>query len=421
MSDPVRERCKALVDKLTQDALLRQGDPIQTVRDALPGLLSPLLGPQIKDGAAEAAKVLGGYNVSSARGVDGTAQAALEIGMLMAGEKARHDLRERELLVANSVEMERRREAERKIRGWELIIGTLGEALHDASLGGLVRFLRDLMEFQHEAFGDRQTIEGVISHVDEEVVEIKADPTDRKEWLDLMTLGVSAFRRLGDTPESLAEAWRGRLEVLKGRTYPDWRTADPDKHINHVRCDHDWAIWPETNGRERKCLKCGAVLQIVEHHQTILSDAKPIIREAINHVRDAGPPPEKADLTIEPPFGGFAPVVSAFRGAGEGGPKTWAIKSRTENGSGWWRHQETGMVAEYRTSDAAQKALDDWRTPPPQPTEATYTTAEIEAAFRGYLKSVPANAKKSQRWHDREWDHLRAGFKARRLVRGGGQ
>lgn len=42
----------------------------------------------------------------------------------------------------------------------------------------------------------------------------------------------------------IKEPWRG---ILKN---------DPDRVI--IACEHDWQIWPETDGLEQRCSRCGA-------------------------------------------------------------------------------------------------------------------------------------------------------------------
>lgn len=126
--------------------------------------------------------------------------------------------------------------------GTELPVGTVARVLRQA--GGLAiddgpslrAFLADLMAWQDETFGRRQTLRGVLDHVVKEIEqEIRPDPTNLDEWLGLMNLSVSAQRLAGATPEQMVEAWQLLLAELKARRWPDWRTADPDRAIEHDR------------------------------------------------------------------------------------------------------------------------------------------------------------------------------------------
>jgi hypothetical protein len=68
-----------------------------------------------------------------------------------------------------------------------------------------------------------------------EVDEIEADPEDPYEYIDMIFLAVDGLRRQGFTPSDVCSLLRMKLSVNQERTWPDWRTADPDKAIEHVR------------------------------------------------------------------------------------------------------------------------------------------------------------------------------------------
>lgn len=301
------------------------------IQEALPAMLLEHMGQHIDAPFVEARKLVDDHLLVGQPNPEALIHSIA--GLLMV-QRTRHDLRERELLSYNSAEMERRRLAERRVRAWELTIGQLGEALYESEMKrqaaavetidgiSLGRFLADIMAWQHETFGPHQTLEGIRDHMRKEVKEIEDSPADRTEPIDLIMLGISYLRRLGLDAAEVVALWQQRMVALKRRSWPDWRTADLDK--------------------------------------------------AIEHLRAAGSPPEP-DLV---------PVIAYGASLSEG-------------------------------ADG----------PPPQPTEAiyteaTYTTAEIETAFRSYLKHRPSDMKKLPRWHDREWDHFRSGLRARALSRG---
>ena len=61
------------------------------------------------------------------------------------------------------------------------------------------------------------------------------------EWIDVVILAMDGAWRTGSTPEMIALGLTMKLLENKRRKWPDWRTADPDKAIEHVReeTDHD--------------------------------------------------------------------------------------------------------------------------------------------------------------------------------------
>lgn len=50
-------------------------------------------------------------------------------------------------------------------------------------------------------------------------------------------------------------------------------------------------------------------------------------------------------------------------------------------------------------------------------TERTCSEDIIELTFRSYLRSKPADRKKSSKWHDREWEIFRQNLRIRNSVR----
>lgn len=102
--------------------------------------------------------------------------------------------------------------------------------------------------FSRATFGPDERTAGVSDHIRKELVEIaqEADPYDRaKEWVDVVILGLDGLWRAlqadapGLTTDHLAESVVALLVMKQGRnekrTWPDWRTADPSKAIEHVR------------------------------------------------------------------------------------------------------------------------------------------------------------------------------------------
>ena len=58
-----------------------------------------------------------------------------------------------------------------------------------------------------------------------------------EEWVDVIILAMDGAWRCGHTPEQIASAIVAKQTKNEGRTWPDWRTAEPGKAIEHVRVD----------------------------------------------------------------------------------------------------------------------------------------------------------------------------------------
>lgn len=99
----------------------------------------------------------------------------------------------------------------------------------------LVAHLHRQKAFSEKTFGPGTRTKGVCDHIRKELTEIEADPTDLMEWIDIILLGMDGAWRSGASPEEIAAALDAKLTRNESRTWPDWRTADPDKAIEHVR------------------------------------------------------------------------------------------------------------------------------------------------------------------------------------------
>lgn len=110
-------------------------------------------------------------------------------------------------------------------------------------------------EWSTRTFGPGARTAGVIDHIRKELREIEAAPHDGEEWIDAVILALDGAWRSGLTPQQIIETMVGKQTKNEGRAWPDWRTADPNKAIEHDRnADQRPAVdqrYPATNRRER--------------------------------------------------------------------------------------------------------------------------------------------------------------------------
>lgn len=90
-------------------------------------------------------------------------------------------------------------------------------------------------KFSLATFGPGARSKGVVDHIRKELCEIEADPTDLKEWVDVIILALDGAWRTGATPRQIIDAIVAKQDKNEGRVWPDWRTADPEKAIEHDR------------------------------------------------------------------------------------------------------------------------------------------------------------------------------------------
>lgn len=95
--------------------------------------------------------------------------------------------------------------------------------------------MRAQREWSERAFGPGPRAKGNVDHIRKELAEIEANPSDLVEWCDVASLALDGAWREGHSPEAIAEALFAKLEKNKRRRWPDWRTHDPDKGVEHIR------------------------------------------------------------------------------------------------------------------------------------------------------------------------------------------
>lgn len=103
--------------------------------------------------------------------------------------------------------------------------------------------LKRQMAFSRATFGPGERREGVTDHIRQEIDEVLADGGPQ-EWVDLVLLSMDGLWRslyyskqydwatIAEISAKLIERKQSKNEQ---RDWPDWRTADPNKAINHDR------------------------------------------------------------------------------------------------------------------------------------------------------------------------------------------
>ncbi len=99
----------------------------------------------------------------------------------------------------------------------------------------LLAYLYRQNDFQIDTYGPHLDHEGIIDHIEEELQEIAADPHDLEEWIDVIILAAGGAMKSGHTPQQVIDMLEAKMRKNELRDWPDWRTAEPGKKINHIR------------------------------------------------------------------------------------------------------------------------------------------------------------------------------------------
>jgi hypothetical protein len=102
----------------------------------------------------------------------------------------------------------------------------------------MLAHLQRQREWSGRTFGPGTRAQGVVDHIRKELCEIEADPGDLNEWIDVVILALDGAWRSGAQPHEIIDALVAKQTKNEGRVWPDWRTVDPTKSIEHDR-SHD--------------------------------------------------------------------------------------------------------------------------------------------------------------------------------------
>jgi hypothetical protein len=92
-----------------------------------------------------------------------------------------------------------------------------------------------LKDWSESAFGPGKQTEAVLKHIEKELNEIRADPDDLEEWIDVMLLAINGAARTGADGDQIIWALKRKIKKNATRVWPDWRNVDPDLPIEHIK------------------------------------------------------------------------------------------------------------------------------------------------------------------------------------------
>lgn len=109
------------------------------------------------------------------------------------------------------------------------------KVMHLPPVFDLAAHLRRQIEFSLRTFGPGERTAGVCDHIRKELDEVLDSGGSLAEWTDVIILAFNGAMRSGATPEQIIGSIVAKQTKNEGRRWPDWRTADPTKAIEHVR------------------------------------------------------------------------------------------------------------------------------------------------------------------------------------------
>lgn len=100
----------------------------------------------------------------------------------------------------------------------------------------LFRLLEKQIPWSTKTFGPGARVGSITKHIEKELAEIRANPTDLVEWVDVILLALDGAWRAGYTPEDIVNALFTKQERNFNRQWPAPTDEDtPSEHLRRVQ------------------------------------------------------------------------------------------------------------------------------------------------------------------------------------------
>ena len=93
-------------------------------------------------------------------------------------------------------------------------------------------------EFSKKTFGPGDRLISVVDHIQKELIEVltaKNIAERQNEWIDVVILALDGALRSRMTPQQIIDGIVSKQTKNEARKWPDWRTAEPHKAIEHEK------------------------------------------------------------------------------------------------------------------------------------------------------------------------------------------
>ena len=94
--------------------------------------------------------------------------------------------------------------------------------------------LEDQASWSLETFGPAKRTEGLLRHIVKEVGEVRENPDQLSEWIDIIILACDGALRRGFLPEEIASTLEAKMAENRARKWPDWRFSSDEEPIEHL-------------------------------------------------------------------------------------------------------------------------------------------------------------------------------------------
>ena len=101
----------------------------------------------------------------------------------------------------------------------------------------IIELLQAQFDWQTATFGPAtsDSVLGVIDHLEEEIEEVKKEPKDLEEWIDIIILATGGANRAGYSPQEIMEMWVYKNAKNKARKWPPLSEQTKGKKVNAIK------------------------------------------------------------------------------------------------------------------------------------------------------------------------------------------
>jgi hypothetical protein len=127
----------------------------------------------------------------------------------------------------------------------------------------LVDWLTKKMEWSYKTFGTAERYIGVLKHIEKEIEEVRQNPQDISEWVDIIILAFDGACRMGFTPEQVVNALITKQEQNINRSWPP--PPKDDEPSFHLKKEPKYKIIKN----KAQCKKCGDIIESKYRHDFV--------------------------------------------------------------------------------------------------------------------------------------------------------
>lgn len=101
--------------------------------------------------------------------------------------------------------------------------------------------IREIILWQRKTFGPGANSARAVDHLYKELTEVVESGGSPDEWVDVLFLALDGLSRSLDSDNGTEAFFKvqdklsEKLDINYARKWPDWRTADPNKAIEHIK------------------------------------------------------------------------------------------------------------------------------------------------------------------------------------------